>query len=74
MLQVIKNEYQHGRGTFDVIRFNGRVIAEKHNGSLHCSAVSKEMAATMLKQGLKVTEFEGVSFLNWNLAKNLIEE
>lgn len=71
-LTVVKNEYQHGRGTFSKIYFNGVVIAEKHNGQMTTKAVQPNVFADMVRLSLPIDD-EPKRF-SWKAADRMFKE
>jgi hypothetical protein len=73
MINVQLSVFKSGMGTSDYIYFCDKQVAERHDGSVHCCPVCKDVADKMLAAGIPLDELDGISSIDWKFAKKSSE-
>lgn len=73
MIKVELSVFKNGMGTSDYIYFDGKQVAERHDGAVHCCAVCKQVAGEMKEAGVPVSYLDGIASIDWKFAKKSFE-
>lgn len=73
MISVQLSVFENGMGTSDYIYFAGKQIAERHDGSVHCYPVCKQVAGELEEAGIPVDYLDGIASIDWKFAKQSFE-